>query len=230
LKNKLSQKEKIEFIFGIVTTLELLDMKIAKKKRYGFQKNVLDICFVAHKYTSTGKDKGYDKFIESAHILAKKHDNVRFHVIGQFSIDVIGVEDLKEKIKFYGTQSAEWFKEFYKDKDIIISPNIPFILTPGGFDGFPTASVTEAGLNELAMFATDELNMNENKFIDGKEIVIIQPNSKSIVEKIDFYLKNPDKLKSISESGALKIKDLYSYEKQIGRRISIIQNELNNLS
>lgn len=230
LKNKLCPKEKIEFIFGVVTPFELLDMKIEKKERYGFQKNVLDICFVSHKYTNDGRDKGYDKFIESAGILAKKYNNIRFHVIGQFSIDDIYIGDIKEKIKFYGTRSTEWFKEFYKDKDIIISPNIPFVLNPGGFDGFPTASVTEAGLNGLAMFATDELNMNENKFIDGEEIVIIQPNSKSIVEKIDFYLKNPDKLKSISELGALKIKDLYSYEKQIKKRISIIQNELDNLS
>jgi len=229
LDNKLCPKEKIEFIYGAVTPIELLDMKI-KKERYGFQKNVLDICFVANKYTNDARDKGYDKFIESAHILAEKYDNVRFHVVGQFSADVIPVVDIKEKIKFYGTQSTEWFKNFYKDKDIIMSPNVPFVLAPGGFDGFPTASVTEAGLHGVAMLATDELNMNKNKFIDGKEIVIIQPNAKSIVEKIEFYLENPGKLKSISELGVLKLKNLLSYEKQINRRISIIQNELDNLS
>ena len=121
-------------------------------------------------------------------------------------------------------------EDFYQDKDIIISPKIPFVLSPGGFDGFPTASVTEAGLHELAILVTDELNMNQNKFIDGKEIIIIQPNATSIVKNIEFYMKNPDKLKSIGELGALKIKDLYSYEKQINRRINIIQNELDKLS
>lgn len=230
LDNKLCPEEKIEFVFGVVTPLELLDIKIREKKRYGFQKDVLDICFVAHKYTSDGRDKGYDKFIESAHILAKKYDNIKFHVIGQFTMDVIYVGSIREKIEFYGPQSTEWFKDFYQDKDIIVSPNLPFVLSPGGFDGFPTASVTEAGLHELAMLVTDELNMNQNKFIDGEEIMIIQPNAKSIVETIEFCIKNPSKLKSISESGAMKIKDLYSYEKQIGRRINIIQSELDKLS
>ena len=230
LHNQLCPKEKIEFIYGVVTPLELLERKVENKKRYGFQKNVLDVCFVAHKYTSDGMDKGYNRFIESAHILAKKYDNIKFHVIGPFDVDVINVSAIKEKIEFHGTQTTNWFKDFYKDKDIIISPNIPFILLPGSFDGFPTASVTEAGLQELAMFATDELDMNKNKFIDGEEIVIIKPNAKLIVEKVEFYLKNPDKLKSIGELGAMKMKDLFSYKNQISKRISIIQNELDKLN
>ena len=73
--NKLCPKEKIEFIFGGVISLELLDIKVSNKERYGFQKNTLDICFVAQKYTEYGIDKGYDKFIEAAHILVKKYDN-----------------------------------------------------------------------------------------------------------------------------------------------------------
>jgi glycosyltransferase involved in cell wall biosynthesis len=229
INNQLCPKEKIEFIFGVVTPLELLGSKVENKKRYGFQKNVLDVCFVAHKYTSDGRDKGYDKFIESAHILIKKYDNIKFHVVGPFDCNVIDVSKIREKIQFYGTQPTGWFKDFYKNKDIIVSPNIPFTLSPGSFDGFPTASVTEAGLHEVAMFVTDELDMNKSKFIDGEEIIIIKPNSKVIVEKLEFYLKNPNKLKSISELGAMKIKDLYSYEKQITKRISIIQNELDKL-
>ncbi|WP_316353875.1 glycosyltransferase [Candidatus Trichorickettsia mobilis] len=229
IKNKLCSKEKIELIFGVVTPQELLDMKVENKQRYGFQKKILDICFVAHKYTECGIDKGYDKFIDSAHILTEKYDNVVLHVVGSFDSNVINTSKIGNKIKFYGLQTTEWFKDFYKDKDIIISPNIPFIISPGSFDGFPTASITEAGLHEVVMFATDELNMNRGRFVNGKEIVIIKPNSSDIVEKIEFYLNNPSELKSISKLGALKIKDLYSYEKQIGRRIDIIRRVLSQL-
>lgn len=227
--NKLCPKEKIEFIFGGVVSLELLDIKVSNKERYGFQKNTLDVCFVAQKYSEYGADKGYDTFIKSAGILAQKYDNVKFHVVGSFDKNVIDVSTIRERIEFYGTQQTNWFKDFYKNKDIIISPNIPFILGSGCFDGFPTGCVVEAGINEVAMFVTDELDMNKNRFIDDKEIVIIKPSENSIVEKVDFYLKNPNKLKSISEAGVLKIKDLYSYEKQITSRINIIQNELDKI-
>ena len=227
--NKLCPKEKIEFIFGGVISLELLDIKVSNKERYGFQKNTLDICFVAQKYTEYGIDKGYDKFIEAAHILVKKYDNINFHVVGSFDKDVIDVSKIRERIAFYGTQPTEWFKDFYKNKDIIISPNIPFMLLPGSFDGFPTGCVIEAGLNEVAMFVTDELDMNKNWFEDGKEIVIIKPSPKFITKTVEFYLKNPSKLQVISEAGALKIKDLFSFEKQIAHRISIIEGELDKI-
>ena len=150
-------------------------------------------------------------------------------MVGSFDKDVIDVSKIRERIAFYGTQPTEWFKDFYKNKDIIISPNIPFMLLPGSFDGFPTGCVIEAGLNEVAMFVTDELDMNKNWFEDGKEIVIIKPSPKFITKTVEFYLKNPSKLQVISEAGALKIKDLFSFEKQIAHRISIIEGELDKI-
>lgn len=218
--------EQIEFIFGVVIPEEILKIEVKDKKRFGFEKDSLDICFVAHKYTEYGKDKGYDKFIEVAHNLIMKYDNINFHVVGSFDENVLDVKQLGDKIRFYGLQKTEWFFEFYKDKDIILSPNVPFVLTKGAFDGFPTACVTEAGLHELAMFATDELNLNNGRFVENEEIVIIKPTAEDIENKIEYYYNNPDKLKKISTNGAKKIKELYSYENQIYKRIDILEKEL----
>lgn len=216
-------KDQIEFIFGVVIPDELLNATPKNQKRFGIDKDTLDICFVAHKYMPEGKDKGYDKFIDVAKRLAKVHDNIKFHVVGSFDEDDIDVTELGDKIKFYGLQQVEWFKPFYADKDIILSPNIPFTLGPGFFDGFPTACVTDAGLNEVAMFATDELSLNQNRYQDGKEIVIIKPDADNIIDKVLHYYNNPEELNNLSKQGREKILELYSYEKQIKPRIKVLE-------
>ena len=223
IDNNFCKAEQIEEIFGIVTPLELLTKEYFKDKQYfGKYKKNLDICFVAHKYTEKGVDKGYDVFIEVAHELIKKYDNIHFHVVGNFDENVLDITQIRDKINFYGTRLSKWFDEFYNDKDIILSPNIPFKLFKGSFDGFPTGCCTEAGLNKLAIFCTDELNMN-TKFEDEKEIVIIPHDTKKIVEIIEKYYYNPEKLQEIAQEGYLKIKELYNYENQIMPRIKILE-------
>ena len=83
------------------------------------------------------------------------------------------VSELEGRIFFYGKQQGEWFDYFYQDKDAILSPNVPDVLAPGAFDGFPTASCTEAALREVAILATDPLQMNEGRFVQGEEIDIL---------------------------------------------------------
>lgn len=226
LEKKFCREDQIEVIFGVVTPEFFLNKAVQQKRRYGFEKQNLDICFVAHKYTEFGEDKGYDLFIKVAHMLVQVYKNIRFHVVGSFDEGVIDISSIREFITFYGCQQQSWFDLFYQDKDIILSPNIPFKIEPGSFDGFPTASVTDAALNEVAMFVTDELNLNQNKFIDGSELVLVKPDSDDIVNKIEFYLTHYEQLNEIARKGCLKIKDLYSYDKQVGRRIKIIEEEL----
>lgn len=229
IEHSLCPKEKIEFIFGVVTPFSSLENPIVEKKYFGIDKNTLDICFTAHKYMPQGKDKGYDIFIESAKYLAKKYDFIRFHVVGDYSASDISISGLEEKIYFHGIQKKEWFYSFYKNIDILLSPNRPFIISEGAFDGFPTASATEAGLQGVSLFVSDELEENQSIFEDGKEIVIVKPNVDDIIQKIETLLSNPIKLKEIGFSGALKIKQLYSIQNQITPRIKIIEKELEKL-
>ncbi len=224
LDQKACSPEQIEFIYGVVTPLPPPTASAAKKY-FALDKHTLDICFVAHKYMERGIDKGYDIFIDVAKRLVQHHENVRFHVVGGFTETDIPLDGLREKITFYGLQKPEWFDQFYLDKDIILSPNIPFKLAEGYFDGFPTASCTDAGVRNVAMFCTDELQLNV-KFTNGEDIVIIPADVERIVDTISGFYSNPAMLKEIAENGAGKIREVYSYENQVIPRIRILEKEL----
>jgi len=229
LKKGFCEEDKIEFIFGIVTPPEKLALRITNKKHYGINKKTLDICFVAYKYTKFGEDKGYDVFIQVAKELSKLYDNICFHVVGPWNADILDIEGIKN-IHFYGLQKQDWFDEFYSDKDIILSPNIDGKIAKGWIDGFPTGCVTEAGLRKVAMFGTDPLNLNNGIFTDKKDFVFIEHDVNDIVCKIEYYYNNPDELKKICENGQEKVREVYSYDRQIKPRIQILNNALKNLS
>jgi glycosyltransferase involved in cell wall biosynthesis len=224
LEKKFCSPKQIEFIYGVVTPLKILK-NYENKKFYGFDKGTLDICFVAHKYMKAGIDKGYDIFIATARQLALEIGDIHFHVVGNFDATDIPIDGLEDKLTFYGQKNPSWFDDFYQDKDIILSPNKPFILLPGSFDGFPTASCTEAGLRKVAIFCTDELKMNI-RFTDRKDIVIIPPNASKIVNTIKYYHAHPAELKTIAENGCRRIQELYGYENQIAPRIRILEEEM----
>jgi glycosyltransferase involved in cell wall biosynthesis len=213
--------EQIEHIYGVVTPLNTLNQDPAKI-HYGKEKKNLDICFVAHRYSEKGLDKGYDVFIEVAKRLASQQPNIFFHVVGGFDESVIDVVEMKDRIRFYGLQTTQWFQEFYQDKDIILSPNIPFQLLDGGaFDGFPTGCCTDAALHTVAMFCTDMLNLNV-RFTDREDIVLIPHETGGIVDIISHYCDRPSELQSIAEKGRDKVREVYSYENQIAPRIRIL--------
>jgi glycosyltransferase involved in cell wall biosynthesis len=101
----------VEFLYGGI--FPTYSVGTSSKKRYQMDKGTFDICFVAHKYTEKGVDKGYDVFIETARILSKARNDIFFHIVGPFHPTDIDVTDIKEKILFYGTRKTEFFLDFY---------------------------------------------------------------------------------------------------------------------
>lgn len=226
LEKKLCKKMDIEFIFGVVMPLEGLALELQQKKHYSIDKSALDICFVAHKYTPYGEDKGYNIFIEVARFLSAKYENIIFHIVGPWDESVLDITGIRD-IRFYGIQNQDWFDNFYIDKDIILSPNIHGKTFAGSFDGFPTACMVDAALRKVAMFGTDTLKLNNGYFIDGEEIVIVDYDASDIVEKIERYYWNPYDLKKLCEKGCEKVKELYSYEKQVEPRLNVLKKAIN---
>jgi len=224
--------EKIEMIFGVVMPQEAFThTSIANKQRWGFEKDRLDICFMAHRYTQYGEDKGYDVFINVARILCKRYDNIYFHVVGPFDHHVINVTNLKNRITFHGSLDPDQFDGFFQNMDIIMSPNISGKIASGSFDGFPTASCTEAGLRGTAIFAIDEFNSGGNgRFTDEENIVLLHYDLEYIANKIEKYYTSPDKLKLIGEQGRSRILDLYSYKSQMLPRIALIRELMEETS
>ena len=226
LKNKIAKKHQIEFIYGVVTPNEILkESNDLESEKYGVNKNKLDLCFVAHKYTEKGIDKGYDIFISVAKELNKKFKNINYHVIGGFNENDIDVSELGNNISFYGVKDSKWLRNFYNNMDIIISPNRPNMLGKGTFDGFPTGSATEAMIRKVLLLCTDELKLNV-KFKNKKELIIIKPNFENVTKIIEKLYKNPAKIKKIAEQGSKKAKDIYSKENQIIPRVKIIKEYL----
>lgn len=225
LDNHFCSEDAIVDIFGVVTPQEKLNTKM-NAIHYGKDKQEMDICFAAFRYMEKGEDKGYDIFVAVAIKLAEKFDNIRFHVVGGFDASVLDVSALGDRITFYGKQPPEWFEKFYQDKDIILSPNIHNKLAAGSFDGFPTASCTEAALCETAMFCTDLLKMNDGYFVPGEEIVILDHDVDDVVEKVSYYHDHPFELKELCIKGKEKVKALYAYGQQMKPRISLLNEEI----
>lgn len=215
----------ITLIYGVVMPTDKL---ILAKELNGYSdthaKDTFDICFVAHKYTPRGVDKGYDTFIEVAHALAADFPQIRFHVVGNFTPEDVDVTGLVN-IKFYGTQQSDFFAIFYPTMDIILSPNVSFRLQPGAFDGFPTGSCVEAGLYGVALMCTDELK--QNIFLkEGTDIIIITNNVDDIISKITYYYQHLSKLKQLAQTGQARLQELFSTQAQLQPRIQLLQKLL----
>ncbi|MEJ8552674.1 glycosyltransferase [Tepidibacter sp. Z1-5] len=216
------EKEKIEFIYGGILPTEEYKNNYIEKKYYKKDKYTFDICFVANKYMKNGRDKGYDIFIDVCKALNKIDEDIRFHVVGGFSENDIDIYEINDNIKFYGMQHTEFFYKFYSSMDIILSPNEPFVLYPGSFDGFPTGCCVEAGLAGVSIFCTDKLNLNIC-FEDKKDICIINRDVKDIVEKIIYYKDNVEELYTISQKGRDKLFEVFDLKKQMEERMNILK-------
>ena len=225
LENKFVNINQIEFIYGGVFPSDTYDRQSIAKKFYKLDKKKFDVCFVANRYMIEGKDKGYDTFIKVASKLLRIQD-IHFHVVGSFDREDIDISEMNGRITFYGIQKTSFFPEFYSNMDIILSPNVPFTLAPGAFDGFPTGCCLEAALSEVAVFCTDILNQNIC-FVDKEDIVLISTNAEEIAETIlSFYLQ-PEDLYRISLNGKKSFSKVFSIEDQMKPRKKIIENILN---
>jgi glycosyltransferase involved in cell wall biosynthesis len=225
INNNFCKPDDIQFIFGCVVPQISLDKDLTNKKSYLINKPTFDICFCAAKYTPKGVDKGYDVFIDFAHMIAKEYDFVRFHIVGGFAEDEIDVSTIKNRVHFYGYQNFESLGPIYKNMDVLISPNKPFVLGKGAFDGFPLGTVVEAVLNGVVVLITDELKQN-NIFIPDVDLILIKSEIYSIKKEIIDLIDFPEKLYSISEKGKEKFIEVYSNKIQMLPRTILLQNEV----
>jgi glycosyltransferase involved in cell wall biosynthesis len=173
-----------------------------------------------------GVDKGYDRFIASARILRGRYPELRFHVVGDFTEEDVEVTDLRDCITFYGHQFTPFFPGFYSRMDIILSPNVPFLFSPGAFDGFPTGCCIEAALCGAAMFVSDELAMNEDRLKDGEEVVVIPCEPEQIAELVEKYVADPERLACLAQNGQRAIRNLFAVDVQTTPRLRLLSDLL----
>jgi glycosyltransferase involved in cell wall biosynthesis len=220
--NDFCKKEDVEFIYGGVFPSHKFGAELTRKKHFKHDKETLDICFVALKYMEKGIDKGYDVFVEVAKRLCARHDNIYFHVVGPYSGDDIDVSGIQDRIRFRGLLKSEEFTDFYSGMDIILSANVPFILLPGTFDGFPTGACIEAGLNGVVPFITDPLNQNI-KFKDGEDVVIIPHDAAQISTMLEKYYHDAESLYAISGKTRKIFWEVFSMDAQMKPRVDLLK-------
>lgn len=222
INNGFAPPEKIAYIYGMVTHPQYF-ATTGVKKYYKKDKVSFDICFVANKYMPLGIDKGYHVFIDLCKKLAPIKADIKFHIVGNFDRSDIDVFDLDGRITFYGQQDHSFFPGFYSKMDMIVSPNVPFVLIPGkNYDGFPTGCCIDAGLHNVGVFCTDLLGQNAY-FINGKDICIIPPDAGIIADRILEYYRDPDKLYRMSASGGERFRAVFDFNAQMRQRASILE-------
>ncbi len=178
----------VHFIYGVAINSIYFKQDEILPRATNF--NSLRICFAAACYMPEGKNKGYPEFIDAAEQLIELYPTLRFSVVGGFSPESYPLTSkLRSSIAFLGYLQTADLKNFFQSQDIIVSPNRPFLLHNGNFDGFPTATCIEASLCGVAMVCSDELNMNQY-YKDSEEIVICNPTSTDIINKVSLLVNN----------------------------------------
>jgi glycosyltransferase involved in cell wall biosynthesis/SAM-dependent methyltransferase len=219
LAKNLCDPEKIRLVFGIL--LPPADLSsLPEKQLYGVHKPTIDICFAAWRYMLKGRDKGYDTFVEVAKLLARRFDHVRFHAVGPWDPNDADVSALGGRMRFHPPMS-EGLKSFFRRMDLIVSPNAPFVLAPGKFDGFPTGCCVEAGLSGVAVCASDVLNQN-GPFTHGRDILITNLVAADIAEVVGAAISDYDGLTELAARGSRTFARVFSWKSQLGPRLEIL--------
>jgi len=216
ISSGLRTKDDIEYVYGSIVQFKKDDVQ--EKKRYGENKATFDVCFVSSKYSHQGVDKGYDIFIDTAKELARSTNDIMFHVVGAFGPKEIDIDGLEGRITFYGYQRPDFLAEFYSGMDIFLSPNRPFKLFKGNFDGFPLGM--DAGYCGVALFVSDPLNMNRH-YENGEDIVIVPTDSAEIAAIILSHYEDVDRFYALACKGQQKAQQLFDIGHQVEQRLRV---------
>jgi lipopolysaccharide transport system ATP-binding protein len=180
------------------------------------------ICFVAEKYMERGANKGYPEFVTAATCLARELPGLTFSVVGSFEPGDIPLDpDVAPRFRFLGRLNTDDLKRFFEDQHIIISPNRPFVLTPGNFDGFPTGCCVEASLCGVTVVCSDVLDLNRI-YSDGEDIVICDPDPPAIVDRVRELVLEPKRMTEIGARGRETTAAAFAPGLQLGRRAALL--------
>ncbi|HEY2557265.1 MAG TPA: glycosyltransferase [Diaminobutyricibacter sp.] len=219
----------VDEIYGVVVSPTYLGPGAGFRDDYYAGSSVgsstLRLCFAAHKYTPRGEDKGYDIFIDAVRGLRAEGIPVEAHVIGGFTEDDIDVTDLGECLTFHGELTTRDLKSAFSTMDLVLSPNRPRVLEPNAFDGFPLGSVIEAALCGAGIVATDALAQNR-LFMDGRNILIVQPSADDIVHRIAELIAAPGGIKRLAQAGLAVARRGYGVNGQLWSRLNVMETAL----
>jgi glycosyltransferase involved in cell wall biosynthesis len=195
---------------------------------FGGGKPHFDICFVAEKYMPRGVNKGYPEFIAAAHELLDVAA-IRFHVVGGFGPDDIGVRPLGKRLQFHDRIETPQLQRFFAGMDLIVALSRPGSLHRGNFDGFPTGSAVEASLAGVAVLASDVLEQNPG-YVDGVSMLFVAPHAAEVVRRVRELVAKPQRIATIALAGRAFSQRFFAPEAQIAPRIAVLESTARNLA
>lgn len=218
-------EECIVLIPGTIVMERFLAAHARPKRRYPADKDTLDVCFVGIRYSPTGADKGYDRFIAAAAVLVERFPHLRLHVIGNFDAGTVDVSALDGRITFHGRRDQAWMAGFYSGMDAVVSPNVADQLALGAFDGFPVTSCIEAGMCGVALFATDPMGLNRMIESD-RHYVAITDRPGEIAETLIRWLADPPRLYALAGAGQKRFAEVWGEAAQMAPRVELMRRWL----
>jgi lipopolysaccharide transport system ATP-binding protein len=212
---------------GVINPTYFDASAVAHGTYFGAGKPHLDICFVAEKYMPRGVNKGYPEFIAAAHELLDVAA-IRFHVVGGFGPDDIGVRPLGKRIQFHGRLETLHLQRFFAGMDLIVALSRPDSLHRGNFDGFPTGSAVEASLAGVAVLASDVLEQNPG-YVDGVSMLIVSPHAAEVVRRVRELVAKPQRIAAIARAGQAFSQRFFAPEAQIAPRVAVLESTVRGL-
>lgn len=216
----LCNKSKIEMLWCGVPQYESGDFPI--KTRFPEYEKTLNVMFVAHKYSDAGYDKGYDVYIEAAKKVVKKHPNVIFHVVGNFSAADYDLGAIEKNVVFHDTLPSDRLKKLYETIDIQVGLSRSNTLYDGNFDGFPLGF--EAMRADTLLITSDDLNQNGGRFLPD-ELSIVVVDADAVASKINYYFENPEAMRATAASGMTAINKVLDTQERIEKLNDILMRE-----
>lgn len=186
----------------------------------------LHVCFVAHRYTADGADKGYPEFIEIVRQLDVLGHRVVGTVVGQFGPEDV-IDPIRHLFRFPGVLDSAGLREVFREQHVIVSPNKHGVLAPGAFDGFPLTASVEASLSGVAMLVSDPLHQNRS-YRDGREILIEEPDAAAMVARLRTVLHEPGGLQRVAQAGLRKSRAISDPARQLSLRRRVIEIALSS--
>jgi glycosyltransferase involved in cell wall biosynthesis len=205
----------------------------APRPHLGHGKDSFDVGFVAHKYAHNVRSKGYDFFVEVARRLAAHEPRARFHVVGNYAPADHPLGEAAGRVTFHGSLGAPALERLFRTLDVVVSPNVAAALYPGNFDGFPTASCSQAALAGALIFATDPLGLNR-ALVPGRDFLLLEraadrtapEDVARAAEVLRDLAARPERLRDLAEHGRRALEGLVGPAAQLAPRIELLRRAM----
>ena len=174
---------------GVDTDMFKSDDKVQIRKKLSIDRKCKVILFVGRLVES----KGIDKVLESFKQLSKKHANLVLIIVGDGVLKNQIEDEIKKSnlnVRMIGKLPHEQVADWMRASDIF--------LFPSHFEG-GSNTLLEAMSSELAVVIT-QVGWAKDLIKDGENGMFIESASESIIEKLNFLLKDNKNLKQLGKS------------------------------